>query len=65
MKRYPHLRHKLEAMTELEREMILADRAEERDKARQRKALLKSAKEAAADKVRMDARGRGAHIIIF
>eukprot|EP00967_Tisochrysis_lutea_P088334 scaffold125277_cov24-Tisochrysis_lutea.AAC.1 len=29
-------------MTELEREMILADRAEERDKARQRKQLLQS-----------------------
>lgn len=38
-------RRKLEAMTELEREMILAERAEERDKIRQRKALLKSAKQ--------------------
>ncbi|GAX80452.1 hypothetical protein CEUSTIGMA_g7891.t1 [Chlamydomonas eustigma] len=37
-------RKRLEAMTELQREMILSDRAEERDKQRQRKALLKSAK---------------------
>jgi len=37
-------RERLAAMTELDREMILADRAEERDKARQRKALLKSTK---------------------
>ena len=43
-------RARLEAMTELDREMILSDRAEERDKLRQRKALLKSAK-GAADKV--------------
>eukprot|EP00195_Chlamydomonas_chlamydogama_P013406 CAMPEP_0202908834 /NCGR_PEP_ID=MMETSP1392-20130828/47336_1 /ASSEMBLY_ACC=CAM_ASM_000868 /TAXON_ID=225041 /ORGANISM="Chlamydomonas chlamydogama, Strain SAG 11-48b" /LENGTH=216 /DNA_ID=CAMNT_0049598343 /DNA_START=112 /DNA_END=759 /DNA_ORIENTATION=- len=38
-------RRKLEAMTELEREMILAERAEERDKQRQRKELLKKAKD--------------------
>lgn len=38
-------RRKLEAMTELEREMILAERAEERDKIKQRKALLKTTKQ--------------------
>eukprot|EP00798_Chlamydomonas_sp_ICE-L_P017800 gene17800-24175_t len=42
-------RRKLEAMTELEREMILADRAEERDKLRQRRALLKKAKSVAGE----------------
>lgn len=39
-------REHLMRMTELEREMILADRAEERDKARQRKELLESTREA-------------------
>lgn len=39
-------RAKLMAMTELEREMELADRAEERDKIRQRKQLLKTTREA-------------------
>lgn len=43
-------RARLEAMTELEREMILADRAEKRDKARQRREILQKAK--GADKVR-------------
>lgn len=38
-------RTKLEAMTELEREMILADRAEERDKARQRRDLLRNSRQ--------------------
>ncbi len=51
-------RRKLEAMTEFEREMILADRAEERDKARQRKEVIKKAREA----VRMTGReGGGTH----
>lgn len=36
-------RRKLESMTELEREMILAERAEERDKQRQRREILKKA----------------------
>jgi len=47
-------RSNLMRMTELEREMILADRAEERDKARQRKQLLQTTKEAEEnrDKVR-------------
>jgi RNA polymerase-associated protein RTF1 len=39
-------RRKLEAMTELEREMILAERAEQRDKERQRKQLLKQQRSA-------------------
>ena len=46
-------KRRLQAMTELDREMILSERAEERDKQRQRRALIKSAKEAAAaEKVR-------------
>jgi RNA polymerase-associated protein RTF1 len=44
-------RAKLAAMTELQREMILADRAEERDQLRQRRALLKQSK-SVADKAR-------------
>lgn len=42
-------RRKLMAMTELEREMILADRAEQRDKERQRRQLLQQ--RAVTDKV--------------
>ncbi len=52
-------RKRLEAMTELEREMILSDRAEERDKQRQRKTLMKAAK---AEKVGCHAHhARGGH----
>lgn len=45
-------RRKLMAMTELEREMILADRAEQRDKERQRKQLLQQQR-TATEKVRV------------
>ncbi|KAL6752112.1 hypothetical protein V8C86DRAFT_2439491 [Haematococcus lacustris] len=47
-------RRRLMAMTELDREMILADRAEERDKARQRKEIMKTANESGKS-----SRGRG------
>ncbi|PNW85650.1 hypothetical protein CHLRE_03g196450v5 [Chlamydomonas reinhardtii] len=51
-------RRKLMAMTELEREMILADRAEQRDKERQRRQLLQQ--RAVTDKVEAKGRRKGA-----
>ncbi|KAG1655298.1 hypothetical protein FOA52_002457 [Chlamydomonas sp. UWO 241] len=51
-------REKLGALNELQREIILAERAEERDKQRQRKSLLKSAKDGDKDKTRGAAASR-------